>query len=878
MRAEERRLLLLILSVSLIGDAVYYYFNTGECKLVGKFLGYPLYWYFPTSTSVIFSLLLFTLAVLTFISIRTSEKVQKIVLIIDAIVLPLSILFFRLGYLDARPSKLMLELPYKTDSYVLEVYAAKMILEGKNPYLVDYKRILLHTVTPERLTYYYNNAPPYVPSRIAGFVHMFDYPPPAALWYVPALLLHIPPNVWDAIMLSLALLYVYYRGRRPLYFLLILTSSMFSYVSTAIMWNPIVGWLAPIIIAFVSENELISGILFSWAILYRPYCALLLPFYLIELYKNGKNIRKFLLTMIATSIIFLLPFITNNPLLILHRMFLPLFLNLNPYSSTFGLASIHFIGIDLPRSVFYALLGVTILIGVFLSYRYYDRLGILIYLFPTLSGFFYYRPSYVYYMYFPYIIALREYANSIRTIGDADPNYIGLTVLLAVFSLLLLFNYAFTLFAYRDPIFAILIVLLLISLPILPLFLKWVKYREITIYFLLISLIVSAVALDLVFRRVYFAIMTHNYVGDAWLLPILAAEKIIRLENPYYYKFNITSFNNLGALFMLIPYSKHIIDLSMIKVPKVVTYYLCFANRKHLCVVNFYDYPPMLALAFVPALLFHISPSYYSTFVFTMTLLALITYLIIRNRIDDLLLLILGAYVGYFLFIVFAFNSNSFFWVSMLVLFWLVVDRPLLAGLLLALAANTKPEPLLYIVFLLGLLYYYRGLNYAARLKLSYILTSLVIILPFLIPHPTLTLRRMFFPVFAKLEDSGISIIALIDHYLLHTAWCPRYMRSITVIVTLILLFLAYYYTDKLDIVTCLLPMIAILFFHRFTMSYIAYYIPITFIGYVTYIRHVEPLGKPLLKDLKHILDIIRSRLQNILNMLIIWRTRRLTY
>ncbi|MEB3691222.1 MAG: hypothetical protein G5Z43_000325 [Caldisphaeraceae archaeon] len=419
---DTKKVLLLLLVVSLIGISVFFYYNAGTYKYVGSIDGWPIYWYFPQKASVVMSMLIFFLGLFIFIlSLKPSYKSMKISILFTILLLVASLLVAKIFYIGFNPSKVLLELPTRTDSYLIQVEAAKSIIKGLNPYEQNYKAALLNGLEPTMYTWIYSsNTPPYTINRIVGFVHVFDYFPPAALWYVPAVALRIPGNVWDAIAISVAFTLIYIRMRKmfKVLFPAILVTSMFIYLSQPILQNPLAGWLVPTLLAIAfPDRPLLAGISLAWASLYRPYVGVFALFYLIAAYYEGYNIKRMLASAIATGVLLTVPFFILNPHVFIERIILPLISNFRPMDAGPGLTSLEYLGIYIPKAIHTILvIGIT-LVGLVVAYKFYHKLKYAIFLFPILAMYCYYRPSYAYYLYFPLMILLAYTTGFFRSIS-----------------------------------------------------------------------------------------------------------------------------------------------------------------------------------------------------------------------------------------------------------------------------------------------------------------------------------------------------------------------------------------------------------------------------------------------------------------------------
>ncbi|MEJ2781173.1 hypothetical protein WIW89_09870, partial [Stygiolobus sp. CP850M] len=152
--------------------SVFFYYNVGTYAYVGNYNGWPLYWYFPFLPSIVFSILAFFISVaLIFLSLRPKESVFKLSILVTFLFILLSLIVarFTLGF---TPEKIVLELPSPTDAQLIQLLAARSLLEGHNPYTQDYEPQMLSSLAPQQYTWIFKQGTSnYTPSTIVGFVH-----------------------------------------------------------------------------------------------------------------------------------------------------------------------------------------------------------------------------------------------------------------------------------------------------------------------------------------------------------------------------------------------------------------------------------------------------------------------------------------------------------------------------------------------------------------------------------------------------------------------------------------------------------------------------------------------------------------------------------
>jgi uncharacterized membrane protein len=842
-----KKFLLMLLAINLLGIAVFYYYSLGEYRNVGFHEGWPLYWYYPSGAAIVVSLSMFFAALLSFAwSARPTVFRLKIAVLVAISLLLLSLLTARLLYLGFEPSKVLLMLPSKTDSYVLQLAAAKSLVQGQNPYEQDYRSILLKELEPTKYTWIYpSNASLYTPERIVGFVHRFDYLVPAALWYVPAVLLKIPGNLFDALAIAVALTLVYRRTKRPFKaaFLAIISSSMFVYLSQSVLQDPVAGWLAPLMLAMAYPNiPLLSGILLGWAVGYRLYVAVFAVFYLIAAYKEGYNVKKMLISAITSEALLNLPFFLLDPKSFLEAVMLPITSNFRPLDAGPGLVSLAFFGFMLPKIVYSLLVATISVIGILIALKYYPRLKQVIFAFPTLALFCYYRPSPSYYMYYPFLallgyssgfFKLQESQKDVNVIEAWLANLSAYGIVLSLFSILLMFK-----LLSEFPVARIGVAVEILAAPGIVYFIKSRKQLGSLGLLTLLTLLlgIHALIVQHYLQRTYLVVMGHNFKNDALMLSIFGVQDLIHGKNPYFENHlqDMLSRKDFGDLLKIIPYCKSPINLSNYSPVKALTPYIdpngsyMFAEQR-VSFVEFYDYPPGLLLIFLPDALLGLPMAYWLTLLYAIALLLLFVKLW-KLGLPVALAAALMAYTGYFLVILgFAFAQNTTPYVATILLALAFLERPKLFGALMGLAAATMFQAMLLALYIVPLIYFELGEKHLRKAAMFAIATFAITVLPFLYPRPLEALKRMYFPIFATLPASGISVTAILENFVFHSTWPVKAFRLLPYLVLTITWLIYWRYYERLKELGLLMPMLVIMFFHRALTYYLVYYPMIAF-------------------------------------------------
>ncbi|MEB3691259.1 MAG: hypothetical protein G5Z43_001359 [Caldisphaeraceae archaeon] len=890
-----KRILLLLLAINLMGVSVFYYYNTGTYRYVGSINGWPIYWYFPISASVLLSLIMFFLGTFIFMwSLKPSYRKVKVAVVITLAILILSLLVTRIFYVGSEPHKIMLELPGKTDGYFLQIEAAKSILHGLNPYKQDYKSSFLQNLEPQKYTWIYNNnTPPYTLGKVIGFVHNYDYMPTAALYYVPAVLFRIPGIVWDAIMLAfgLTLVYKHLRCYFKVLFPVLLASSMFMYIASSILYVPLVGWLVPLLLAVIfPDKPLFAGVLLAWSSTYRPYVAIFALFYLIAAYYEGYDVKRMFSSAIVVGLLLNVPFLILNPQKFMERILIPLTSNLRPLDAGPGLNSLQYLGIYIPKTLHDVFVLGTILLGFFISIKFYSKLSYTIFMFPTIALYLYYRPCYVYYLWFPFV-ALIAYATGFMR-RSVKENYVRVKDYVSkldiytfsklrpfsAYSIVLVLASIMDMNSYNtlthNSIFGhslipnLALCFTLVSLPIIPLVSrrKPMRIRSYHVFLILgFSLVFAALLVSFYFsNHLYYVVMGHNYKPDYIILTKFAAKSILRGKNPYLQDYSVEMNNSrdFGNLLSLIQYSSKPIILEKIQPIKIYTPYYdpsgnIVIHGYPVKYVTFYDYPPFSALFYIPAILLNIPSGWWLSIVYSITLLVL--FFKIKDSGKRLLMMITFL-AGYFISVhEYAFIRTSIPYVILTILSLCFLNNPWIFGALLGLSATTMPEATLLVLYMFVMTYSEFGYRYTRNAIISATIVIIGVIVPFLYPNPVEAIRRMYFPVLATLPVSGVGIVSLIERYIFNSYWPLPMLKLLPYLVVVASLILYGLYYKRLREIGLMLPILPIMFFNRSSIDYMAFYPLIAFVAWLMITSEKEPVRPGILRDLRHLNGCIRD-------------------
>lgn len=397
-----RALLISIIGFNIIVLSAVVYGMAGTDLDIGEYLGYPVPYYVPIRVAVPVSLSLLIVGLLVhFLSPSLSRIGGRAVAAIKWLVVALAVISSAAIAMSISRGRVLLS-GGREDSYVIQVAAAHLLIMGKDPYSVNYSPYLISETSIAKLTLVYSQGPPFSASHVIGYVHYLDYPAFAFLYYVPAELLRLHPVVWDSLVLglSLGLLYSRLRGTARDLFPLVLAVGAFYIISDPMTFDPIVGWLAPLIVAVsFLEYPTVVGAMIALSASYREYAIAEAFVYFPMAARMGLRVRRGIASMIAVGAALNLPFLILTPHRFLEDLLLPAALRLD--LEGFGVASLYFYGVRLSKDLLDAAVVATLIVTAVISYYFYSYLGALSLSLPALAFLLYPRPLYSYWLWFP---------------------------------------------------------------------------------------------------------------------------------------------------------------------------------------------------------------------------------------------------------------------------------------------------------------------------------------------------------------------------------------------------------------------------------------------------------------------------------------------
>ena len=305
---------------------------------------------------------------------------------------------------------------FGTDEIAIDNYSAYLFIHGVNPYIY-----------PNVANFFSFSGLPgsYItPMLKGGHVNYIQYPGLSVLLFIPSALFSFPPfYIVSAFYLAMfPITYYYFRKINKLDFfpyaaLIFMININAIYYALGGVTDAV--WITFFALSYIfRKNYIISAIFLGLAFGFKQTILVIVPFYLIFLYKEElKSYLKVLKYLVAGGLTFLavnLPFIITGPI--------------SWTSSVFGIATQPVIGNGIGISilsfagffpveifVYYVLTLMAFMVLFVLYLKNYEKMRYSFLAFPVLIFFFYYRLLLNYIMYWPFImvVAFPDYFDSI---------------------------------------------------------------------------------------------------------------------------------------------------------------------------------------------------------------------------------------------------------------------------------------------------------------------------------------------------------------------------------------------------------------------------------------------------------------------------------
>ncbi len=768
-----KRIILLILAINVIVYSVFLYYGSGSYVVIGYYDDIPVLQYRGDPEAVVLGFILLLYGLYTYYVATHRFEWIRYVYVLGLIVLIVSLLFvgFRLIY----SGTVRYFYGGYTDAYALQVKASELLVHGYNPYAVNFHDYLEDLLREGRIfatvTWIYRDPyPPFRGDEVIGFVDVYDYPGAALLYYVPSILLGIPPIVWDGLVYGIGLGLMYYRFKekyRLIYPLILLTGG-FVYLVLPLTFTGLPGWITPMIIAILYPgNPWVAGSMLAWMISYRPYTGVYAIFYLLAYWREGYDTRRLILSGVLSGLLINGFFLLLNPVLFIERILAPLTYNLYPFEG-FGFSSLYYLGLNIPKTLSLILLSFVFILLIALTIKRYKSVKYMVFIFPLIVLIFYYRPLYGYYIWAPLYAVTALFTGFYRGLNYSFPSRVfkGLNVV-GLFNIIMAAIYS----GYLEILgilpltdFSALIVLL-----ILPLIIYMVHKgifpipspRIVSILIVFLAIVGSFSSLWF-YSDQFMVIVDRDKYSN---YPLLVYESVKLLGNgsdPY-----------LGGI--VVPdNTTRILVYNLTNGVRLVTSYpsglwswlLYYCGNGSVyglngaCFVEFYTGFPDLLLFYSPLVFLRDYRLYNMAL-----LIFLLIYLYYRYS-DSRHLLFYVLFTGLPFYILAPYGKSVYTWFILLV-FIVEAIRDLRYRLI--------TYGFLSSIDLLGLLYSLYRIR-SSRINYSYVMKYYVpvILISFTLPllyNPYMTFRNMFLPYSGLETIYGYNLPLLLARYVLNTVW-----------------------------------------------------------------------------------------------------------
>ncbi len=272
-----------------------------------------------------------------------------------------------------------------TDEIIIQTYAAKLLVEGKDPYINSNMYGAFRYIAPNPL---------YVTPGLNGkLVEILLYPGMSVLTFVPVVLFNLPDYTTLLFFsgLNLIIIYKYLKDRKMVnilpYFSTVLLLSAYTF-GLSIGGSTDIIWIFFLVLAYIFRDKpWISGIFFGLSISAKQISIIVFPFFLYLLFREkGRSVKSvitFIISAGASFIVSNLPFIIMQPhdwlRNIVEAEFQPVF------GIGIGFSEVAFTGlVSIPSSVFTVIFLSSTLILFLFYVKYFRRLKYALFVFPMI--------------------------------------------------------------------------------------------------------------------------------------------------------------------------------------------------------------------------------------------------------------------------------------------------------------------------------------------------------------------------------------------------------------------------------------------------------------------------------------------------------------
>ncbi len=296
---------------------------------------------------------------------------------------------------------------FPTDESLFDMYGAHLFLKGLNPY-----NPVLMSGAFSFYKFPINYLSPITPLTTGGIVDTLTYPALSLLYFVPAVVLGIPPALMVLPLYAMPILMVWHRGYRKQKWLL---SSLIILPFLAIIVYTYQGgsadtdvlWALFVMLSYcVLPKVKLSGFLYGLSLSVKQIPILLGPFLVYFIFREygWKKALMFSLMVVVAFLLINGYFLALNPGYFVHSMLVNEFSPL--IGIGYGFSQLSFLGIISVGKAFFTIIMLTLLAVLLVLYAsFYRALKFTFYVFPAFLFLFNYR-VFVQYLYYWLILIL----------------------------------------------------------------------------------------------------------------------------------------------------------------------------------------------------------------------------------------------------------------------------------------------------------------------------------------------------------------------------------------------------------------------------------------------------------------------------------------
>ncbi len=294
---------------------------------------------------------------------------------------------------------------------------------------------------------------------------------------------------------------------------------------------------------------------------------------------------------------------------------------------------------------------------------------------------------------------------------------------------------------------------------------------------------------------------------DSYIIQYAAAKAIIEGTNPYKLSFLDTLTRSMDSGIMIRPTYIYDSNSTFFNGTDVVGF------------VDKFDYPAMAALYYVPAVILGIPGVYWDAFV-----LGLALALVYMKTDKSMRPLILALYAsGTFSFFGPLYIGNpQAGWVAPLMIALVYANNPMISGILLGAASSYREMAVIFTIFFVIYLAKEHDKSALYKFMLSYVLTGIILNMPFFLSDPELFIHNILMPLSYNLYPEGFGLSSL---YYIDITISKQLLLALFLASNIFLIILSYTHYEKLKPYLFALPSIGFLFYYRPMITYYEYFL-----------------------------------------------------